>query len=99
MNVLGFRASAAFGSEPDVKAWTDRVALNAARVPPDHPRSPALDPVQERLAAAVPPGVARLEELSAGRPCRQGPTAGVRGREAPAEASSDLLVRGGAGLL
>ena len=65
MNVLGFRASAAFGSEPDVKAWTDRVALNPARVPPDHPRTPELDGVLGRLAAAVPPGVARLEELTA----------------------------------
>ena len=26
MNVLGLRNSASFGSEPDIKAWTDRVA-------------------------------------------------------------------------
>ncbi|SDU95876.1 Pyridine nucleotide-disulphide oxidoreductase [Microlunatus sagamiharensis] len=64
MNVLGFRASAAFGAEPDVKAWSDRVALNPARVAPEHPRTPALTAVQARLAAAVPPGLARLEELS-----------------------------------
>lgn len=67
MNVLGFRASAAFGAEPDVKAWADGVALNPARVPPDHPRTPALEAVQARLAAAVPPGLARLGELAAGR--------------------------------
>jgi hypothetical protein len=63
MNVLGFRAGAAFGAEPDLKAWSDRVALNPARVPPDA-GSPELDTVLERLAAAVPPGVARLAELS-----------------------------------
>jgi hypothetical protein len=64
MNVLGFRAGAVFGAEPDVKAWTDRVALNPARVAPEHPRTPELAAVQARLAAAVPPGLARLEELS-----------------------------------
>ena len=56
MNVLGFRAGAAFGAEPDLRAWSDRVALNPARVPPEA-RSPALDTVLGRLAAAVPPGV------------------------------------------
>lgn len=65
MNVRGFRASAAFGAEPDVKEWSDRVALNVARVPPEHPRTPELGAVLEALAAAVPAGVARLAELSA----------------------------------
>ena len=64
MNVLGFRASAAFGAEPDVKDWTDRIALNPARVPPDQPRTPGLDAVLGRLAAAVPPALARLETLA-----------------------------------
>lgn len=68
MNVLGFRASAAFGSAPDVKAWADGVALNPARVPPEQPRTPTLEAVQERLAAAVPPGLARLQELSLAAP-------------------------------
>ena len=62
MNVRGFRAGAAFGSVPDVKAWTDRVAVNPARVPSDA-ASPALDAVLGRLAEAVPRGVARLAEL------------------------------------
>ena len=65
MNVLGFRASAAFGSEPDLKAWSDRVALNPARVGPTEPRTPELEAVLTRLAAAVAPGLARLDELSA----------------------------------
>ena len=64
MNVLGFRATAAFGAEPDVAAWADGVALNPARVAPEQPRTPALADVRARVAAAVPPGLARLEELS-----------------------------------
>ena len=36
MNVLGMRNSAAFGAEPDIKEWSDRIALNPARVPPEH---------------------------------------------------------------
>jgi hypothetical protein len=64
MNVLGFRASAAFSAEPDVKRWTDQVALNPARVPPDVPHPPALDDVLSRLGVAVPRGVRRLEELT-----------------------------------
>ena len=63
MNVLGFRATATFGAEPDIRAWADRVALNPARVPPDA-GSPELDAVLGRLADAVPAGVARLDELS-----------------------------------
>jgi hypothetical protein len=68
MNVLGFRAAAAFGAEPDVKAWTDRVAINPARVAPDHPRTPELDAVLGRLADTVPLGVARLDQLSTAAP-------------------------------
>jgi len=68
MNVLGLRNSAAFGSEPDIKAWTDRVALNPARVPPEHGGSPELDDALRRLQANVGPGLARLVELSEGVP-------------------------------
>ena len=64
MNVLGLRASASFGSEPDIKDWTDRVALNPARIPPEHGGSPALDDVLDRLQAHVPSGLARLAQLS-----------------------------------
>ena len=63
MNVLGMRATASFGAEPDIKEWSDRVALNPARVPPDHPASPELDEVLDRLRAHVPAGVAQLERL------------------------------------
>ncbi len=64
MNVVGMRNSAAFGSEPDIKAWSDRVALNPARVPPDYAASPELDDALSRLQANAGPGLARLAELS-----------------------------------
>ena len=41
MNVLGLQNSMSFSSEPDIKEWSDRVALNPSRIPPDttDPRS------------------------------------------------------------
>ena len=63
MNVLGTRSSASFGAEPDIKEWTDRVALNPARVPPEHPGSPVLDAAREGLARWTDPGVERLALL------------------------------------
>ena len=64
MNILGTRAAMSFGSEPDIKAWTDRVALNPARIPIEHAGSAALDDALNRLQTYVPPGLARLVELS-----------------------------------
>ncbi len=64
MNVLGVRSSASFGSEPDIKEWSDRVALNPARIPPGYGSSAALDDALGRLQAHLPAGVARLAELS-----------------------------------
>lgn len=66
MNVRGTRAGQAFGAEPDVAAWASTVALNPARIPPEHPGSPELDRARERLAAATAPGLAGLERLLAG---------------------------------
>jgi hypothetical protein len=63
MNVLGSRNAASFGSEPDIKAWSDRVALNPARVPPEHGGSPELDDAIERLQRHGGAGVARLAQL------------------------------------
>lgn len=65
MNVLGTRSAATFGAEPDVKEWSDRVALNPARVPPEHPGSPALDAAREGIARWTGPGVERLARLAA----------------------------------
>jgi hypothetical protein len=66
MNVLGARAAMSFGSEPDIKEWSDRVALNPARIPPRHPESAALDDARDRLQTHMRPGLARLAELSRG---------------------------------
>jgi hypothetical protein len=63
MNVLGTRAALSFSAEPDIKDWSDRVALNPARIPPGHPRSAALDDARERLATHTGPGLARLAQL------------------------------------
>jgi hypothetical protein len=63
MNVRGSRNTAAFTAEPDIKAWTDRIAVNPARIPPEHPGSPELDDALGRLGRYVDPGVARLAEL------------------------------------
>lgn len=65
MNLRGTRAAQAFGAEPDIAAWAAGVALNPARIPPEHPGSSALDRVRERLAAATAPGLAGLERLVA----------------------------------
>jgi hypothetical protein len=64
MNVLGMRNSAAFGSEPDLKAWSNRVPLNASRIPPEHPASPELDDAVNRLQKNSDAGLARLAELA-----------------------------------
>ena len=64
MNVLGMRNSASFGSEPDIKEWSDRVALNPARIPPEYAGSPGLDDALGRLQTHAEPGLARLEGFS-----------------------------------
>ena len=68
MNVLGLRNSASFSSEADIKAWSDRVALNPSRIPPEHPGSPELDDAVDRLQSHVGAGLARLAQLSDERP-------------------------------
>ena len=64
MNVLGMRNSPSFGAEPDIKAWSDGVALNPARVPPEYGASAELDEVVDRLRTHVPAGIAGLAQLS-----------------------------------
>lgn len=65
MNVQGAQAAASFGAEPDIKAWANSVALNPARIPPEHPGSAELDDVLSRLQADMPTGLVRLAELAA----------------------------------
>ncbi|MFL6080610.1 MAG: NAD(P)-binding protein [Ornithinibacter sp.] len=64
MNVLGMEATLSFSAEPDIKEWSDGVALNPARVPPGHSGSAALDDARDRLATHTRPGLAKLVELS-----------------------------------
>ena len=64
MNVLGARNAMSFSAEKDMKEWSDRVALNPARIPPGHPGSVALDAARERLATHLRPGLASLAELT-----------------------------------
>jgi hypothetical protein len=63
MNVLGTRAAMSFSAEPDIREWSNQVALNPARIPPGHAGSAGLDNARERLATHTPPGLARLAEL------------------------------------
>lgn len=65
MNVRGTQAVLSFTSEPDIKDWSNRVAINPARIPPEHPGSADLDAARERLAANLKPGMAGLAALSA----------------------------------
>jgi hypothetical protein len=64
MQVLGGRAAAAFGAEPDIRAWADEVPLNPARVPAARASDPAVQALQDRLRNATPPGMTRLAALA-----------------------------------
>jgi hypothetical protein len=64
MQVLGGRASMAFGSHPAIKAWADGVSLNPARIPPDLAGSDELGAAVQRFRSAVGPGMARMAELA-----------------------------------
>ena len=64
MNVLGMRSSMSFTSEPDIAAWTNRVALNPARIPPEYGGSPELDDALARLQVHTAAGLARLTQLA-----------------------------------
>jgi hypothetical protein len=68
MNVLGSQATSSFNSEPDIKAWADRVPLNPARIPPDRAGSAGLDDAVGRLQRHAGPGLARLAELGGRAP-------------------------------
>jgi len=64
MQVLGGRASASFGSDPDIKAWADEVPLNPARTPASLADDPALIGAVARLRGVAPAGMARMAELA-----------------------------------
>ncbi len=62
--VLGYRASKAFLSEPDIRTWVNTVALNPARIPPGTPPTPELSSALKRLRAYEEPGMTRMAELA-----------------------------------
>jgi hypothetical protein len=64
MNAVGMRNSMSFNAEPDIKAWSDGIALNPARIPPGYGGSPELDDALGRLQTDAAPGLARLAQLS-----------------------------------
>jgi len=64
MQVLGGRASMAFASNPDLKAWADRVSLNPAAIRPDIPVSAELAAAVDRFRTYVGPGLARMAEMA-----------------------------------
>jgi hypothetical protein len=68
MQVLGGRATAAFGAEADIKTWADRVALNPARTPADELARPEVASALARLRAASAEGMATLAALALGSP-------------------------------
>lgn len=63
MQVLGGRAAASFGAQPEIKAWADGVALNPARTPPGLGTG-AVAAALARLRTYAGPGTARMAELA-----------------------------------
>jgi len=68
MHARGLQAGAIFNAEPDIKAWTDDIHLNPARIAPGTAVAGDLAAVIERFRAAVPPGLAALTRLAGGQP-------------------------------
>jgi hypothetical protein len=64
MNVLGTQAALSCSAEPDIREWSDQVALNPARIPPGRPGAAALDEARDRLAKHIRPDLAKLDELA-----------------------------------
>jgi hypothetical protein len=64
MTVLGGRAAASFGAEPDVNEWAQGCLLNPARIGPEHRDRPEVLKVQQRVSEHGPAGMARLAELA-----------------------------------
>jgi hypothetical protein len=60
MQLLGMRASMAFGAQPDIKAWGDSTSLNPARVPAEREADPAVMASRQRLRDHVEPGMKGL---------------------------------------
>ncbi len=63
MNVQGARSVASFRSAPDVKAWSDGLVLNPARLPSEGDGSSELGSVLQRVQEHGPAGVEGLARL------------------------------------
>jgi len=63
MQVLGNQASMSFASQPDIKAWANRVSLNPARIPPDLAGSAEVTAAMERFRTYIGAGMARMAKL------------------------------------
>ena len=64
MQVLGYRASASFASDPDLRAWANGVPLNPARLPADLTDTAEVKAALRRLGENVGAGMARMAELA-----------------------------------
>lgn len=64
MQVLGGRASMSFGSDAGVKAWSNEVPLNPARIPADLAGSEELTAAVGRFRTSAGPGLDRMAELA-----------------------------------
>lgn len=64
MQVLGARASTAFGAEPDVKAWANRTTLNPARISPERAGDADVIDASTRYATHQQAGLSQLAALA-----------------------------------
>jgi hypothetical protein len=64
MQVLGYRSSVSFSSEPDIRAWSNAVTLNPARIPDDRRDDVAVTAAMRRFVRYVEPGMVRMAELA-----------------------------------
>jgi hypothetical protein len=64
MQVLGGRASSSFAANADLKAWSDEVALNPARVPAGMARPAPLQDALQRFGTSAAAGMARMAQLA-----------------------------------
>jgi hypothetical protein len=64
MQVLGTRASIAFGSEPDIKEWANRTTLNPARIPPERAVDADVTEAVKRYAVHQEAGLSQLAALA-----------------------------------
>ena len=62
---MGSRAVAAYMSNPDVAAWSQGVALNPARLPPEDQRTDELRAALARVGSLATPGLAGLDRVAA----------------------------------